>query len=69
MTIVEGQVQTLKQLKDSLKESGITRFKSVGEIRDFTKSFQLEKEHLPIRIRRVVDEEIRDAKHNLESDQ
>ena len=68
MTIVKGQVQTLKQLDESLRKSGITRFNSIGEIRDFTKSYELDKEHLPTRIKRVVDEEIRAAKLNLESD-
>ena len=47
MTIVEGQVETLKKLKESLSRSGITRFGSIGEIRRFVKDFELERKQLP----------------------
>ena len=69
MTIVEGQIETLKHLRESLRKSGVTRFNSIGEIRHFSKSFELEKEQLPIRIERVLDAEIQAAKLNLASAQ
>ena len=68
MTIVEGQVETLTHLKESLRKSGVTRFSSIGEIRSFLKGYELEKEQLPIRIEREVDAEIRSAMLNLESE-
>ena len=65
MTIIEGQVETLKHLKRKLEKSGITRFSSVGEISSFIKSYELEKEQLPLRIGRELDVEINAAQTNL----
>lgn len=65
MTIVEGQVETLKKLKESLSRSGITRFGSIGEIRRFVKDFELEKKQLPNSIENEVEAEIQDMQSTL----
>jgi len=65
MTIVEGQIETLKKLKESLRRSGITRFGSIGEIRRFLKDFELEKKQLPNRIENEVKAEIQDMQSTL----
>ena len=65
MTIVEGQIETLKKLKESLSRSGITRFGSIGEIRRFLKEFELEKKQLPNRIENEVEAEIQDMQSTL----
>jgi hypothetical protein len=43
MTIVLGEIETLKRLKSELKENGIDRFDSVGSINAFLKSYQSER--------------------------
>lgn len=65
MTIVEGQIETLKKLKESLSRSGITRFGSTGEIRRFVKDFELEKKQLPNLIEKEVEAEIQDMQSTL----
>ena len=65
MTVVEGQVETLKKLKESLSRSGITRFGSIGEIRRFVKDFELEKKRLPNLIEKEVEAEIQDMQSTL----
>jgi len=69
MTIVEGQVETLTRLRESLRKSGVTQFNSIGEIRSFLKGYELEKEQLPIRIARAVNAEIQAAQLDLANDQ
>jgi len=65
MTIVEGQIETLKKLKESLNKNGITRFNSIGEIRSFVKEFEIEKMLLPNLIRGEVEAEIQDTQSTL----
>lgn len=65
MTIVEGQIETLKRLKESLRKNGVTRFTSIGEIRAFLDGFELEEKQLPIQIERDVDANIRTAQQNI----
>ena len=69
MTIVEGQIETLKELKAALRRSGVTRFKSVGEIRSFLRDFEIEKEQLPSRIEHELETEIQDIQSTLEGHQ
>jgi len=69
MTIVEGQIETLKKLKESLSGSGITRFSSIGEIRRFLRDFETEKKQLPSRIESELEAEIQDMQSNLVSHQ
>ena len=69
MTIVEGQIETLKKLKESLSRSGITRFSSIGEIRRFLRDFETEKKQLPSRIESELEAEIQDMQSTLVSHQ
>jgi len=69
MTIVEGQIETLKNLKESLSRNGITRFNSIGEIRSFAKEFEIEKMTLPKLIRSEVEAEILSLQSMLARDQ
>lgn len=65
MTIVEGQIETLKQLKESLRDSGITRFNSIGQIRRFLKDYETEKSRLRSRAAEAVDMEIKGLQADL----
>jgi len=58
MTIVEGQIEPLKQLKEALSRSGIKRFNSIGEIDRFIKNYETEKKQLPSLIESALEEEI-----------
>ena len=58
MTIVEGQIEPLKKLKEALSRSGITRFNSVGEIDRFIKNYETEKQQLPSLIESALEAEI-----------
>ena len=53
MTIVEGQIEPLKKLKEALTRSGITRFNSIGEINRFIKNYETEKQQLPSTLSRL----------------
>ena len=65
MTIVEGQIETLKNLKESLNRNGITRFNSIGEIRSFIEQFEIEKKTLPSLIRGEVEADIQEMQSTL----
>lgn len=67
MTIVEGQIETLAKLKESLRRSGVNRFNSIGEIRSFLRDFETEKKQLPTRIERELATEIQQLQSTLES--
>lgn len=58
MTIVEGQIEPLKQLKEALSRSGIKRFNSIGEIDRFIKNYETEKKQLPSLIESALEAEI-----------
>ncbi|HML75156.1 MAG TPA: NERD domain-containing protein [Anaerohalosphaeraceae bacterium] len=58
MTIVEGQIEPLKKLKEALSRSGITRFNSIGEIDRFIKNYEAEKQQLPGLIESALEAEI-----------
>lgn len=58
MTIVEGQIETLKKVKEALCSSGITRFNSIGEINHFIKNYETEKQQIPSLIESAVEAEI-----------
>jgi hypothetical protein len=49
MTIVEGQIEPLKKLKESLNRSGITRFNSIGEINRFLRDYESEKNNCRVK--------------------
>lgn len=67
MTIVEGQIEALAKLKESLVGSGVTRFNSIGEIRRFLSRFEAEKKQIPTQIDRELEVEIQQLKSALES--
>ena len=69
MTVVDGQVETLKALKRALRRSGVTRFNSVGELTNFQRNFETEKSLLPERIEQAVAKEVNDAQAALDKAQ
>jgi len=46
MTIVEGQIESLKRLKAILNENGITRFNSIGDIKRFLNDYDAEQHEM-----------------------
>lgn len=58
MTIVVGQIESLKKLKGTLNQNGITRFNSIGEINAFIKNYEFEKEEVPKVVKTSLNEEI-----------
>lgn len=46
MAVIEGQIEPLKKLKETLHQNGITRFGSIGEINDFLKNYDTEKNEI-----------------------
>lgn len=69
MTIVDGQIGPLKQLKDSLSRSGITRFNSIGEITRFLRKYESKRKQVPSRIERELESEITEMLSALGSHQ
>jgi len=65
MTIVEGQIETLTKLKESLSRSGITRFNSIGEIGRFLRDYESEKRQLPSYVESELEAEIQDMQSTL----
>ena len=64
MTIVEGQIESLKKLKEILIQNGITRFNSIGDINNFLGNYESEKEEISKQIEHILELEIK----NLQSD-
>jgi hypothetical protein len=60
MTIVLGEIETLKRLKSELKENGITRFNSVGLINGFLKTYQSERDELILQAQIQLEADIND---------
>ena len=60
MTIVLGEIETLKRLKSELEENGITRFSSVGSINEFLKSYQAERQEVLLHARVELEADIDD---------
>ncbi len=65
MTIVEGQIESLKKLKKVLNQCGITRFNSIADINDFIKNYNSEKNKIPKNIEKALDDEIKDLQYDL----
>ena len=65
MTIVVGQIEPLKKLKEILKENGITMFNSIGEINTFIKNYEFEKKEIPKIIKNSLEEEINNLQFDL----
>lgn len=65
MTIVEGQIESLKKLKEILNQNNITRFNSIGEINKFIKNYGSEKNKITKHIEHTLDLEIKDLQSDL----
>lgn len=46
MTLVYGQIESLKKIRETLNRKGISRFNSIGELNNFIKNYENEKEEL-----------------------
>ena len=46
MTIVYGQIESLKRIKNTLNQKGISRFSSIGDINEFRKNYEYEKKQI-----------------------
>ncbi len=58
MTIVIGQIETLKKIRETLDHKGITRFNSIGDINKFIKNYYNEKEEIFFKIEHDFDLEL-----------
>jgi len=65
MTIVVGQIEPLKKLKEILSKNGITKFNSIGEINNFLKNYDAEKNGMPKLIENSLNEEIDSLQSSL----
>jgi hypothetical protein len=66
MTIVEGQIESLKKLKANLNENDITRFNSIGDIKKFLKDYNTEKHEILVDAENAIELEIKELKSELE---
>lgn len=60
MTIIHGQIESLKRIKAILNQKGITRFNSIGDINEFIKNYELEKQEVFNQIEQDLNSEIDD---------
>lgn len=58
MTIVKGQIESLKQVQAELRQRGITRFNSIGDIKAFQKDYALEREKIVLQVEQDVELQI-----------
>jgi len=58
MTLVYGQIETLKRIRETLDQKGITRFNSTADLNKFIKNYENEKEELFFNIERAFDLEL-----------
>jgi hypothetical protein len=65
MAVIEGQIEPLKKLKEILHQNGISRFGSIGDINDFIKNYETEKNEIPKLIENKLDAEINQLQANL----
>jgi len=65
MAIVEGQIESLKKLKERLNQNDISRFNSIGEINNFIKNYDSEKNKIFKHIEHTLDLEIKDLQSDL----
>jgi len=65
MAVIEGQIEPLKKLKEILHQNGITRFGSIGEINDFIRNYEKEKNEIPKEVENQLDGEINQLQIDL----
>lgn len=65
MTIVKGQIEPLKKLRDTLDKNGIIRFNSITEINEFLKGYDSERSAIPKNIASALDNEIKELETGL----
>ena len=65
MTIVEGEIETLKTLRETLDRSGITGFNSVGEINRFLQDYESERKQLSSRVDAAFEAETQNIQATL----
>ncbi|WP_019670780.1 nuclease-related domain-containing protein [Eudoraea adriatica] len=58
MALVYGQIDTLKQIRRTLDEKGISRFNSTGDLNNFVKNYENEKEEILFKIEHDFDLEL-----------
>lgn len=58
MTRIHGQIESLKRIRETLDQKGITRFNSIGAIKTFLNNFENEKEENLFHIERQYDLEL-----------
>ncbi|MGB5204056.1 nuclease-related domain-containing protein [Eudoraea sp.] len=58
MALVYGQIETLKQIRKILDQKGITQFNSTGDLNDFIKNYENEKEEVFFMIEHDFDLEL-----------
>jgi len=65
MTIVNGQIESLKKIKAKLRQQGITRFNSISDINNFIRDYKVVKTEIYNQTEHALDLEINDLKSNL----
>lgn len=65
MAIVIGQVESLRKLKETLSERGITRFNSTGEISSFAQNYDFEVDQARYKSEQSVESEIDELNSHL----
>ena len=58
MTKAYGQIESLKRIRETLDQKGISRFKTIGELNSFIKNYENEKESLFFKTERGFDLEL-----------
>jgi hypothetical protein len=66
MTIVKGQIESLKRIKDELNRKGIKRFNSTGDIINFLKNYEIEKQEILGRVEQDLNIEIKTLRSDKE---
>ena len=65
MAIIYGTIESLKSLKSKLKEKGVTRFNSIGDIKSFISNYKKEKESILVDIVYNLEREYLETCENL----
>lgn len=58
MTIISGEIETLKSLRKVLSDNNIQQFNSIAEINEFKKNYGFEKNKIPHNVEQALQEEV-----------